>query len=359
MNTHDTILEVIDNYANASAGVDIVELGTGNINDTYLLKTPDQRQVLQRINPHVFPCPERLIENHKKLHMHFHTQPQPEGQGLTIPDLIPTLEGEFSVSDRDGNIWRMLSYIENTIASERIHSPSQARQSGWALGRFHKQLARLDPQHLEVPLPGFHHLSLYLNQYDTIEPRKNPSEAELFCIDTIASLREKSLTLEQAAAEGRVQQKIIHGDPKIGNMLFDKQSNRAVSIIDLDTVGPGLLQHDIGDWLRSICNRGGETAQSNAVFFDMELFRIGLKSYLEEAKEVVHYNEWNYIYEGLVAITFELGLRFFSDYLQGNIYFKCSDPLENLHKALSQFHLCRDIKKKEAHIRALLTNNEP
>ena len=357
MNRPNTIEEVIAYYAKTSTEVDIVELGAGNINDTYLVKTSDQSRVLQRINAHVFPHPERLIVNHKKLHMHFHSQPQLDGQELTIPDIVPTMGGEFSVTDWDGNLWRMLSYIEHAIATERIQSPTQAAQSGWALGRFHRQLVQLDPQHLQTPLPGFHHLSSYLELYDTIALKKNPSEAELFCSHTIASLRESALTLEQAANEGEVKQRVIHGDPKIGNMLFHEFSGKAVSIIDLDTAGPGLLQHDIGDWLRSICNSKGEDADPNAVFFEMELCRIGLESYFAETKDVVSYNEISYIYDGLVAITFELGLRFFSDYLQGNIYFKCSDPLENLDKALTQFHLCQDIINKEPPIRSLLSSS--
>ena len=357
MNKPNTLAEVIADYVRAPTDVDIVELGAGNINDTYLLTLSGQSQVLQRINPHVFPHPDRLIKNHKMLHMHFHSQPQPKGQELTIPELVPTMKGEHSVTDCEGKVWRMVSYIENTITTEQIQSSSQAAQSGWALGRFHNLLTHLDSQHLQTPLPDFHHLSSYLELYDTIDPRKNPNTAEQFCANSIASLRESALTLEQAASEGKVKQRVVHGDPKIGNILFHKTSGKAVSIIDLDTVGPGLLQHDIGDWLRSICNSKGEEAHASAVAFDMELFRIGLESYLAEAKNAVAPNEIYYIYDGLVAITFELGLRFFSDYLQGNIYFKCSDPLDNLHKALTQFHLCQDIIHKTPHIRSLLSNS--
>lgn len=353
---HKNLVEVIKQYISNPAKVSISALGSGNINDTYLLKEQHQQYVLQRINQQVFPHPERLIHNHQQLLRHTHPIQAQEEQQIEIPRLLSTLTGKQSVIDTMGKTWRMLSYIENTLTTEHTQSPTQAVQSGYALGKFHKQVANLDPQQLQIPLPGFHHLSSYLRQYDNILPKKKTTEEEKFCTECIATLRKEALILEQVAKCGEIRTRIIHGDPKIGNILFHKTSGNAVSIIDLDTVGPGLLQHDIGDWLRSVCNRKGESGQVETVSFDLELFKVAVDSYLSEANDIVSNRDITYFYSGLLAITFELGLRFFSDYLQGNIYFKCNTPLENLHKARIQFHLCQDIRQKEAQIRTFLSN---
>ena len=346
------IQNVLSQYFTKPAEVNIQTLGKGNINDTFLAQSPQKTLVLQRINSRVFPHPERLIYNLLLVSKHLQAHNKQRGQHWQDTVLLPTLSGKGSFHDQENNLWRALSYIDNTISVDKVQNTLQASQTGWALGRFHKKLSGIEVQQLQIPLPGFHLLSSYLDKYDALNQPDASSKDIQLCINSIERNRTAALSLELATDNGELSTTIIHGDPKIGNILFDQKAEKAVSIIDLDTIGPGFIQHDIGDCLRSICNRGGESNPASTTNFDMLLCQATLKGYLMEAGELLTTVDLEYIYDGIRAITFELGLRFFTDYLQGNIYFKCSNPEENLQKALTQFTLFQDISEKESLIRS-------
>ena len=354
MHPRSVMEDILTHYFSTPDEVEVRVLGKGNINDTFLASSPNQTLILQRINSLVFPHPEHLIHNLQLISEHLQSQNNQTEQRWEDTVLIPTLSGERSVRDKEHNLWRALSYIDNSVSVEKVHTTFQATQTGWALGQFHNKLSGLETKQFEIPLPGFHLLSSYLYKYDALGQSGGNSKKMQFCIESIKCYRTTALSLERAANNGKIPTTIIHGDPKIGNILFDKKTEKAVSIIDLDTVGPGFFQHDIGDCLRSICNRGGETNPVSTTEFDMTLCRATLKGYLGEVGNLLTVKDLEHIYHGIQAITFELGLRFFTDYLQGNIYFKCTNPEQNLQKALTQFALFQDISKKESHIRSLI-----
>ncbi|MBL4903495.1 MAG: aminoglycoside phosphotransferase family protein [Desulfocapsa sp.] len=260
-----------------------------------------------------------------------------------------------SVCDSKGAVWRALSYIKNSICFSRAETVLQAEQTGWALGHFHKRLIGLDVTQMQCPIPGFHNLDNYLKQYAQLNTKQieNTSSDVDFCLQAIKNHRENALILEKTYSAKKGPSRIIHGDPKIANVLFDKTNGLAISLIDLDTVGPGLLQHDIGDCLRSVCNRGGEERRIDKVTFDLDLCELTLAGYFKATGTFLTHWERNLIYDGTQAITYELGLRFFMDYLQGGIYFKCNKPQDTLEKALVQFALLQDIIVKEDAIRQL------
>ena len=350
--------EIIHNFCPDSSRTKISTLGEGNINDTFLVRTEERSIVLQRINDAVFPDPDILINNLLHLSRHFSSLSDTTEQRWEDVILIPTLNGSSSVRDHEGAVWRALSYIEGSICFSHAETALQAEQTGWALGRFHKRLIGLDVGKMQVPLPGFHNLGNYLAQYErlNIKSKRNNSIDEVaFCIQTINDNQEDALVLEKTYSRKKSKHRIIHADPKIANVLFDKNSGLAISLIDLDTVGPGLPQHDIGDCLRSVCNCGGEGSQLNTVTFDLDLCEMTLRGYFMASGELLTPNERDLIYDGIKAITYELGLRFFMDYLQGGIYFKCNKPEDTLKKALVQFTLLQDIIAKEDAIRRLTT----
>ena len=348
--------EVIHSYSQDSASIEISSLGEGSINDTFLVRTKERSMVLQRINDTVFPNPDILINNLLHLSHHFTSRSDTTEQHWEDITLIPTLNGSPSVRDNEGAVWRALSYIEDSICFSRAETTFQAEQTGWALGHFHKRLTGLNVKKMEIPLPGFHDLGNYLKQYDRLNidtDTKNSAQISS-CHKAITDNREDALYLEKTYSKSNQQLRIIHADPKIANVLFDIKNSLAISLIDLDTVGPGLLQHDIGDCLRSVCNSGGEEGKLDTVAFDLNLCEAALCGYFKASGTLLTLSDKEFIYDGIKAITYELGLRFFMDYLQGGIYFKCNAPEDTLEKALVQFTLLQDIIEKEDSIRSLI-----
>jgi Ser/Thr protein kinase RdoA (MazF antagonist) len=334
----------------------LAPLGNGNVNDTYLLRCADgERFVLQRLNTAVFSRPDQVMENLALLCDHAGPRDWPQTdqpRRWDLPRLVPTRLSEAGCSsrpwlERHGECWRLLTYVPDTICHDTVTSPELAGEVGRALGGFHRLIHDLPCDRLHDTLPGFHVTPAYLAAYDALLLKRvlplNAEERQ--CRDAIEARRSLAPVLEEALASGRLSQRPIHGDPKVNNVLLDRGTGRAVALIDLDTVKPGLLQYDIGDCLRSGCNPAGEeTTDLEAVRFDLELARPMLAGYLELARPILTDADLDLMVEAVRLISFELGLRFFSDHLAGNRYFKCRHPRHNLERARVQFRLTESIE---------------
>jgi Ser/Thr protein kinase RdoA (MazF antagonist) len=238
-----------------------------------------------------------------------------------------------------------------------IEHRRQARELGWGLGVFHQLISDLPVEQLADTLEGFHITPRYLEAYHRALVHTNVPSTPLGQ-ECLAFIRERELIvslLEDAKARGDLPLRPIHGDPKINNMLLERSSGEAIALIDLDTVKPGLVHYDIGDCLRSCCNRlGEETTDFDAVHFDLDLAAAILEGYLAMASSFLQPLELSFIADAARLISFELGLRFFTDYLAGNTYFKASHPEQNLHRAVVQFRLVASIEAQEDALRALV-----
>jgi Ser/Thr protein kinase RdoA (MazF antagonist) len=336
--------------------ISVVELEIGNVNDTFIV-TCDRKEhkpvqfILQRINPDVFPDPASVVRNMMVVSNHVqHKTPIDSGRRWEIPEVIPCKNGNPCHVDNSGNTWRMISYIENSRTLQTITTPIQSEEMGYALGRFHFTLADIKANQLVDTLPGFHITPLYLKKYDGVlqnVPRKDKAEHQ-FCRQFIEKRRKTVGSLEFAKQKGRIHDHIIHGDPKANNFMFHEESDAAIGLIDLDTVKPGLIHYDIGDCLRSCCNTAGEeTTDLEAVDFDLDLAECFFKGYLQSAREIITPEDRKLFPDAVRLMTFELGLRFYCDYLEGNIYFKTERENHNLERALVQFRLTEIIESKE------------
>ena len=341
---------------------DIRPYGHGLINDTFVVITATGRRViLQRINPHVFPKPEWIMENLRTLvnHIRRHrTTGRIAARELWLPEMFSARNGKDFVTDIHGGFWRTLGFVENTRTLEIIENANQAEEIGFALGRFHALIHDLDPARLHETLPGFHDAPAYFARFlrASTRPRHVSASPELlYCLAFVEARWNLSRALETARNEGKLMLRPIHGDPKLDNFLFDAKSDRVVSLIDLDTVQPGLIQCDIGDCLRSCCNPAGESPGDVAsIRFDLDICRAILQRYLSETRDFLTPDDYRYMYGAIRLIPFELGLRFLTDYLEGNHYFKTDWPGQNLHRAMVQFRLTSSIEKAEVRIKAII-----
>jgi Ser/Thr protein kinase RdoA (MazF antagonist) len=358
------LISIANSFRSKGKILKVEPYGNGNINQTFLV-TLDSPQlesfILQRLNTQVFARPQLVMSNIRSISEHIERRLQaellPHDRDWKILQIIPTLENIDYSLDRDGSFWRAITFIDNAKGFDTIQNIEHAREIGCGLGMFHRLIDSLSIDKLADTLPGFHITPSYLEQYERVlaqTPIKNLPEVN-YCCQFIRDRAKWASVLEDAKNSGKLKLRPIHGDPKINNILLDNSTKMAISAIDLDTVKPGLIHYDLGDCLRSGCNLlGEETEQWQNVYFETEFAAAILQGYLAIAKDFLTDNDYNYLYDGIRLIAFELGLRFFTDYLAGNVYFKVKHRQHNLLRALVQFKLTQSIEAQQTSIQNII-----
>lgn len=274
-----------------------------------------------------------------------------------MPRVIPTCDGQDFFIDAEGNFWRAISYVHGSRSYETIKDTKLAYEVGYALGTFQYLISDLPIEKLADTLEGFHVMPRYLQGFDQAFSHNGyKSSAEVkYGLNFVEKRRAFASVLEDAREQGRLQLRPVHGDPKVNNVMIQESTGRAISLVDLDTVKPGLIHYDIGDCMRSGCNPlGEETENWEAVRFDPEIGAAILEGYLTQARNFLTTDDYEYLFDSIRLLTFELGVRFFTDYLAGNVYFKIKHPQHNLQRALVQFKLTESIESHEADIRHMI-----
>ena len=400
--TTDTTLGNLAAIANqfSSQGkiIAIQEYGNGNINNTFLitLDTEDKKHfILQRLNTQVFRQPELVMQNisivtehirHRLQHtplilspveyLHFGGN-KAEGRrqraqgndnclsghdisgkrSWKMPRVLPTQDAQDYWIEPNGAFWRAISFIDASQSFDTIQDTKHAREIGYGLGMFHNLIHDLPTEKLADTLAGFHITPRYLQHYEQVLATTTVSQSPevKYCLEFVSDRSFWANVLENAKEQGRLPLRPIHGDPKINNIMIDTTTGQAVSIIDLDTVKPGLVHYDIGDCLRSGCNPlGEETQEWEAIRFEPDICQVILQGYFAVARDFLTDTDCNYLYDAIRLIAFELGVRFFTDYLEGNVYFKVKHQSQNLARALVQFKLTESIESQEATLRSII-----
>ena len=365
----DNIAIAAEQFKQQGNVINIREYGNGNINSTFLV-TLDSCQtgqenrrsiILQRINTKVFHRPELVMLNMRTVTEHVRrrltNKRSREGRRWKLPNVLMAADGNYYWISADGSFWRALSFIDAAESLDIIRDINHAGEIGYALGMFHYLLSDLPDDKLADTLKGFHITPGYLSHYDEVfmKYKKSISPEVKYCMDFIRKRSAWAHVLENAKAQRELVPRTIHGDPKINNIMIDINSGMAVSIVDLDTVKPGLVHYDIGDCLRSGCNLlGEETERWEEVYFETDICRAILKGYSSMASEFLTENDYDYFYDAVRLLAFELGLRFFTDYLEGNVYFRTTGPNHNLARALVQFRLTESIENQANSIRTII-----
>ena len=361
----DPLVAIAEAFVLPGPVVEISPLGAGNVNDTYRVRVRLQdgqadQLVLQRINTRVFPQPELVMANILRLgkHVQAHAGAVLSGRRWEVPRLLAVRDQpDRCWLELDGEVWRTITYVKGCRSCDVLEDRHQARELGRGLGTFHALISDLPVAELADTLEGFHITPGYLVQFEralrTTNVPLTPQAAH--CIAFIRDRQRLAFVLEDAKAAGRLRLRPIHGDPKLNNVMFDRATGEAIALVDLDTIKPGLVHYDIGDCLRSGCNRlGEETADWRSVHFDLDLCEAILEGYLSRAAAFLSEADYDHLFDAIRLIAFELGLRFFTDHLAGNFYFKTDRPGHNLQRALVQFRLTESIETQEGAIRAMI-----
>ena len=349
--------------------VTVESTGEGNVNDTYLaiFRTTysEERIILQHINKRVFAHPEYIMENMRIVTEHVHRRLEEEAHMSDriwqLPRIIPAKDGQDFVIDGDDEYWRAITLIASAHSYGQVQSIEHAHEAGFVLGQFQRLISDLPVDSLHDTLEGFHITPNYLGKFDvaltTPEGQarlKSSLEAER-CHRFVEERRDWCSLLETAREAGELQLRPVHGDPKISNIMIDDATGKGTCIIDLDTVKPGLIHYDFGDCLRSCCNPAGEEVLDlNRVLFDTDLCEAIVKGYMTHARRFLSDTDRKYLFDSIRLIAFELGLRFFADYIAGDVYFKTRYDGQNLNRARVQFKLAESIEAREKQIRGIL-----
>ena len=345
----------------------IRSLGSGNVNDTFLVTHQGHRPsgpagsfVLQRLNTRVFERPELVMRNLVALgdHVQRRLASPPEelrGRRWEVPQVVRCRQDGHWV-EQDGEFWRSITYIGAATTTDVILNRDHAREVGYGLGMFHSLISDLPTEDLADTLENFHVTPAYLKRYDSvIKSRCTRDDAVDSACAFIEARRDGIDVLEAALQRGDLKQRPIHGDPKINNVMIDDASGHAVGLIDLDTVKPGLVHYDIGDCLRSCCNKAGEeTDDLNTVVFDLELCEAILDGYLSVARQFLSDWDLHYLPDCIRLIPLELGLRFLTDHLEGDLYFRTDHHGHNLQRAAVQFRLTESVEQQLPQIKAMV-----
>jgi Ser/Thr protein kinase RdoA (MazF antagonist) len=359
------LVSIAEAFALPAPVCSIEPLGSGNVNDTYLVRLAEpagQGIVLQRLNTHVFRQPRQVIQNMLVVSRHVRRRlaegvPALGGRRWEMPAPLPARRGQTHWVETEAGFWRAIDFIDSAGSIDVVADRRQALELGRGLGTFHALISDLPSSDLADTLEGFHITPGYLMHLRGALAglSRSLSAEEAGCVGFVEDRQAFVAVLEEARARGELQTRPIHGDPKVNNVLLDRGSGEAVALIDLDTVKPGLVHYDIGDALRSACNPlGEETADWEAVQFDPERCEAILAGYLGVARSFLSVNDVRYLYDAIRLLALELGIRFLTDHLQGNPYFRASRPRHNLERALVQFRLVRSIEEQEGPLRALI-----
>ncbi len=347
--------KVLKAYFDSSDVKSISPFGNGHIQLTYLVETQKKSFILQKINTKVFTKPELLIKNHLLLQNHIKSS---ENQEYLIPELINTVEGNNYFSDAEHGFWRLTNYIENSCSLEKTETSSQALEAGKAYGWFVKSLEKADINLFEEPIPDFHNLSLRLKQFEDAVKANIAERRDLIKPEIEFFLERKTffLSLENDIKSGKIPIRIVHNDTKINNVLFE--DNKAKAVIDLDTVAAGTVLFDYGDALRTIANNSVEDEENtDKIIFNWDYFCSFTDGYLRKTNGILTPSEKENLHKAPLLMTYIIGIRFLSDYLNGDIYFKTSKIAHNLGRAKVQQFLLLDMELKNKAMKTYIENN--
>ncbi len=358
-----TLEKIASTFLKQKCQINIKKINRGLINNTYLV-TPDifssqKYFILQLLNIDVFHNPENIISNYLLLEKSYYSKKKNSVRTnydhCKLPKLIANIEtGQYFY--KEGNIFaRALEYLDNTKTFDMLPSAALSEEVFKCLARFHFFSSDTELISMHKILDNFHCTPYVYKQFE-LELKSFLNSSNLSkrdytkffkLVDYATNNKDEAFLLKEPKSNNQIFRSAIHGDPKVNNFLFNFNSNQVISLIDLDTFQEGYVLDDIADCLRSCCNTAGEEPISiSKVNFDLQYFDLSLSGYFSNKNNLLGNIDMFYLPLNIRSITFELGLRFLTDFMRDNIYFNINYPNQNLYRAEVQFSLLSSIKSQ-------------
>ena len=341
-----------------------IPYGTGHINDTYRVRWQKADQpfhtILQRINHRIFKNPALLMDNIQRVSAHLHAQNNRPGNnryGQHVLTIIPARNQKPFYEDAAGNFWRMYVYVRDALTLEVCTCPEQAYEAAKAFGEFQARLADLPNGRLHETIPDFHHTPRRLQaleqavQDDPLRRREAVQPEIDFCRERqpLTSL------ITDLLASGQMPERVTHNDTKLNNVMIDARTGRGLCVIDLDTVMSGCALYDFGDMVRTMPRTAAEDEPDlDKVSLDLSFFEALTRGYLEATHAFLQPVEREHLVAAGRLITLTIGIRFLTDYLLGDVYFKTHRPHHNLDRARVQFKMVQSMEQQNTAMQAIV-----
>ncbi|MDO4522442.1 MAG: aminoglycoside phosphotransferase family protein [Eubacteriales bacterium] len=355
MRTREELYELAGQFRYGGNIMDVRPWGNGHINDTYLVEVETasgrKKMILQRINRFVFRHPAEVMENIMNVTGYLRKQimelgGDPERETL---NMVQCTDGKNYYVDPDGEYWRSMLYIQDTVCLEYAETAEDFYESARAFGKFQRLLADYPAETLHETIRDFHNTRVRFVAFqkavndDSVGRVKNVAEE----IDFILEREGTANYFAELLDRGEIPLRVTHNDTKLNNVMMDKDTRKGVCVIDLDTIMPGLAMMDFGDSIRFGASTAAEDEKDlDKVLCDMKLFEIYVKGFLEECGSNLTDLEIDLLPMGAKVITYEQAMRFLTDYLQGDPYYKIDYPEQNLDRARNQIKLVKDMEEK-------------
>ncbi len=332
------VQEIIRNFIVGAKVLECKPYGNGRIHNTFRVRLENgQTYILQEINHKVFENVPKMMQNIHTVTEHFRKY------GKQTLEFVATQKGQFFYQEKNGSFWRMMPFQINTQTYETLTSCTLAEQVGRLLANFHKDLLNLEVANLHRTTTVFWDLPKSLRELDKtiLQIPENLAVEVQDLVLLVNAKREEMLSFYKESLPLR----LTHNDAKLNNMLFSAE-NKPLYLIDLDTVATGFVHYDFGDMARTSCATAKDDETNlDKVQFNLVLYKSCKKGYLAVAEEFLTEKEITYLDFSVKLMTYLMAIRFLTDYLNGNVFYKITSPKENLHRACCQFRLLREIEK--------------
>ena len=346
--------EVFANYGfDASSYVNIKQIKIGHINSTYTLYFDQgssvKRYLLQEINTHVFKNPIQLMENIEKITTFLSEKVRLSGaknyENLSLR-VIHTLDHHSYMISSKNHFFRVYNFIENAKTYQKTNDLKLFYNAGKTIGTFQNMLSDFDASQLHETIPNFHNTPYRFQTFLKVL-KENPCDRAKDCeeeIQFVLHLKDFTPVITSLIEQKLIPIKVTHNDTKLNNIMFDCETKEGLCLVDLDTVMPGTILYDFGDAIRSGCNRADEDEKNlEKVRFSVDLFKAFSEGYLSSVANSITECEVNHLVDSAILMTFECGMRFLTDYLDGDHYFKTKYDNHNLVRCRTQFHLVKQM----------------
>lgn len=356
------ILAIAEKFHIDGTCTGLKQVKSGHINYTYHVTMEKDGQIsellFQRINTTVFPSPEKLMQNIAAVTGHLQRKIREAGGDVLRETLtfFETPDGKNYYKTDDGEYWRVCNFISDTYSCDAIESPRVFFNAGAAFGKFQGMLSDFPGASLHETIPDFHNTA---KRYEAFEKAVSDdlsgrADAVREQIDFVRARKDECGLLVELTEQGELPVRVTHNDTKLNNILFDTKTDVGICVVDLDTVMPGLSLYDFGDSIRFGANTAAEDETDlSKVSLDLNLYENYVNGYLSTAFNGLTEKEIELLPFSAKLMTYECGMRFLTDYLNGDTYFRIDYPEHNRIRCLTQFALVADIEKKFEDMRAI------